>query len=170
MNHFDEQQSWSDQDVDRLLTQFFAAEMPPAIRQLPTHADVSASASVQSQPVAVASPAPEATRYSAWAGLATAAAALLMAVVFAPVFRTADKPIVKVVQSVPDPVLLEKDQTTVEVFDLEDGAVEQRTNLRWKNVSTNDPGSGASVEWIMPELEIEFFDVDEADESPSVRG
>jgi hypothetical protein len=49
----------------------------------------------------------------------------------------------------------------VERYETATGPVEQRTNLRWTNVSVFEPESGTEVEVIIPELSIEIFEIDD---------
>ena len=170
--------SLSEQNLDKLLTGFFQSEMPSEIKALSGNSlsDLSGHTHRATDSPVFVRPA-QSTRQSqshtnrAWFGVATAAAMLMVAVIGLSLNSSApETPVAGLMTSPSLQNPIDKDQTTVELFDLEDGAVEQRTNLRWKNVSTNDPGSGETIQWIMPELEMEIFDVAEADASTTVRG
>lgn len=162
---------WTEQEVGKLLSQFFEAEMPAALKSLDDPQGVLPRLSV---PVTVRSaPAHSAPGPARAGGLlvgATALCAVILMVATLPelsrswLVSSADLAPVNLVPidqpTMPVPLL----SFSVDRFETELGTVEQRTQLTWQNVAAYEPESGTEVSWSIPELEIELY----VDESPAV--
>ena len=152
---------WSKPRIESLLSEFYEAEMPVGLRAEASR--VPAVSTSVARPIA------------ALGGLV--AAAICLAVVVGPLWRqgltpTAPSAVAEPEQlgpgesnrsgSVVESFVSETEQPIERLrYDTETGPVEQRTNLRWTNVSIRDQESGEDVELMIPELQIDVFPIDE---------
>lgn len=178
----------NDEDVERLLTRFFASEMPASLRAcaaervaapvpLPTRATPPASSPA---PAVVAS-----RRSAGTVGVAVGALSLLAglwvlssnAVVPHGSERSADGPLgaaAAVTPSLSESASTRPEEASSGTFrmdrfrmDSEHGPVERRTNERTTNVSEEAPESGPRLETEFPELTIEIVPIREKPRKPA---
>ncbi len=158
---------WSEPRIESLLSEFYEAEMPPGLRVEASRAP----AITGRRPVAASGTRP----IAALAGLI--AVAICLAAVVGPLWRqglTPSAPSTALApqqigpgdsntpESVVESFVSETEQPIERLrYDTETGPVEQRTNLRWTNVSIRDQESGEDVELMIPELQIDVFPIDE---------
>ncbi len=170
MNNFEcDRSSWGDQQLDVLLTDFFLNELPEELRDLPSGSEVSSTTSMVTRR--------KRTAFAPVIGLTVVAATLLLAVlvVWSPSANRPEQPSHRLVgntafavrplpeRSVDDkpPVEIPLESLMIERYETASGPVEQRTNVRWTNVSVFEPESGAEVEVMIPELSIEIFEIND---------
>ena len=173
MNNFESgRSSWRDQELDALLYDFFRNELPEELRGLPSHSET---------PSMTSSPRRrEQTALALVIGLTAVAASLLLAVSALwspPANRTGASPDQFVGTVVPAGGSLAKrsetedppsggspapmEQLVIERYDTATGPVEQRTNVRWTNVSVFEPESGTEVDVMIPEVNIEVYEIED---------
>ena len=173
MNNFESgRSSWRDQELDALLYDFFRNELPEELRGLPSHPETPPMTSTPRRR--------EQTALALVIGLTAVAASLLLAVSALwspPVNRTGASPHRFVRTVVPaggslaerseiedpsnagSPAPME--QLVIERYDTATGPVEQRTNVRWTNVSVFEPESGTEVDVMIPEVNIEVYEIED---------
>lgn len=173
MNHSESgRSSWSDQELDALLYDFFRRELPEELRDLPSHSEAPpGTSSPKRREQAVLAPV---------IGLMAVAASLLLALSAFwsfPVNRNpesshglagAGMPTAGDVtarsgreaapyEGTPAPM----EQLVIERYETDTGPVEQRTNIHWKTMPVFEPDSGTEVEIMIPEVKIEVFEIDD---------
>lgn len=144
--------SWTDADVDRALTRFFAAEQPSEMPGLPPRPAARESSNLVHRQRRQSARGTAATIVSAFV-----VAGLLIAI--APPERqppstvqTTEKPHQEVVVTVTEP-------GPREVFATTNGLMRQQTDLKVTTVSWVAPDSGEAIEWQVPELAIDIVPV-----------
>lgn len=143
---------WTDADVDRALTRFFAAEQPSEMPGLPPRL------AVRQSPALTRRQRRQATRGT----VATIVSAIVVAgllIVIAPpdrqppaIVQTTEKPPQEVIVAVTEP-------GPREVFATPAGLMRQQTDLKVTTVSWVAPDSGDAIEWQVPELAIDIVPV-----------
>ena len=178
--------SWDDEDLDRLLRDFFALEMPAEFRSPAAEASASSAWRSARTTAPAESVVPGRWRHRAPHGLAAAALVLLAAastVLFPGTRRAAPEGeeitdnVPRVEEGSPDsgepdplvPIVVEvfppDEQSPVFVVherrETADGPVELRIEKRTEKVEYVDPATGAAVEMEFPEFEIEVYPIEE---------
>lgn len=143
---------WTDADVDRALTRFFAAEQPAEMSGVPSRS------AIRQSPDLARRPSRQATRGT----VATIVSAIVVAgllIVIAPpdrqppvIIPTTEMPPQEVIVTVTEP-------GPREVFATTAGLMRQQTDLKVTTVSWVAPDSGEAIEWQVPELAIDIVPV-----------
>lgn len=137
---------WTDSDVDRALTRFFAAECPPDLPRGPTP--------VARPPLSVRSK----RGLLATIAAAVVVAAWLMAIAPPPLHQPVT--IAQAPAEVPQELIVTvAEPGPVETFATSAGLMQQHTELKLTTVSWMAPDSGDAIEWQVPELSIEMIPV-----------
>lgn len=148
----DSHHPWTDADVDRALTRFFAAECPP---ELP---GATPRAAVTRRPA----PPRSVRRTSAFAVVSTMAAAVVAAawlIMIAPADRRSAK-LTGIAPTTPREVVITMSEPGPrEIFATSAGLMQQQTELKVTTVSWVAPDSGDAIEWQIPELAIDIVPV-----------
>lgn len=144
--------SWTDADIDRALTRFFAAERPSEMPGVPPRPAVRQSSKLAHRQRRQSTRGTAATIVSAFV-----VAGLLIAIApperQPPAFgQTTEMSAQEVVVTVTEP-------GPREVFATTDGLMRQQTDLKVTTVSWVAPESGEAIEWQVPELAIDIVPV-----------
>lgn len=151
----------ADAQVERLLVNFFSAELPEEFHGRVTVSRAPATPGRPSRPLPAGAcvAAAAAVLVLGWAGLQYESGGRTLPVL-ASAQPAGPKPSATSPPSVSEstPVL---ESTVVERYETSSGPVEQRTEIRWSNVSVIEPETGSELEMLLPELSIEVFEIGE---------